>query len=138
MYPYGDLREFISEMEKQGQLKKIAAEVDWNLEIGAIMRKVLESQGPAGLFRKIKGYSSDFSFFSGSLGTFPRYAVAMGLPPTARVHEMTKSYRERIKKPLKPILVSKKDAPCKENILKGKDIDLFKFPTPFWHTRDGG
>ncbi|MFQ5851866.1 MAG: hypothetical protein ACE5JU_14945 [Candidatus Binatia bacterium] len=123
MFPFRDLREFISELEKQGQLKKIATEVDWNLEIGAIMRKVLDSEGPAVLFPKVKGYSSGFSFFSGTLGTFPRYAIAMGLPPAARVHEITKAYRERVRTPVRPILVNRKDAPCKENILKGAVFD---------------
>ena len=29
-------------------------------------------------------------------------------------------------------------APCKENILSGDDIDLFKFPVPQWYPLDGG
>lgn len=138
MFPYNDLREFISELDKQGQLKRISAQVDWNLELAAIMRKVLDNSGPAILFENIKGYSPEFPFFSGTLGTYGRYALAMGLSPTVNVHEITKVYRQRVKTPIKPVMVDKKNAPCKENILTGKEINLDKFPTPFWHVRDGG
>jgi len=33
-----DNREFIEKLESQGELKRIKAKVDWNLEIGAISR----------------------------------------------------------------------------------------------------
>jgi len=39
---------------------------------------------------------------------------------------------------IKPIIISKEDAPCKENILKGKEIDLFKFPALKHHAMDPG
>jgi phenylphosphate carboxylase alpha subunit len=43
-----------------------------------------------------------------------------------------------MKNPVKPVLVDKKDAPCKENIMIGDDINLFKFPAPMMHEGDGG
>ncbi|MBI4187082.1 MAG: UbiD family decarboxylase, partial [Chloroflexi bacterium] len=36
--PFKDLREFISRLEKEGELERIPEEVDWNLEAGAIVR----------------------------------------------------------------------------------------------------
>ena len=30
---YRDLREFIDQLEKEGELQRIGAEVDWNLEL---------------------------------------------------------------------------------------------------------
>jgi len=67
---FNDLREFIEKLEKEGELKRIKTEVDWNLEIGAIMRKVHDVDGPAILFEKIKDYQRGFSFFGGGLGLF--------------------------------------------------------------------
>ena len=37
-----------------------------------------------------------------------------------------------------PKMVESSAAPCKENILTGDDIDLFKFPVPQWYPKDGG
>lgn len=39
-------------------------------------------------------------------------------------------------RPIKPIEV--KRGPVMENILKGKEIDVLKFPVPRWHEYDGG
>ena len=64
-YPYNDLREFVEDLEKQGELIEVDAEVDWNLEVGAVSRRLSEvglgrriDQGglPAALFNTIKGY----------------------------------------------------------------------------------
>ena len=38
---YKDLREFITKLEEEGQLKRVTKEVDWNIEIGTIMIKLL-------------------------------------------------------------------------------------------------
>ena len=42
-----DLHEFVSEIEKAGELKRIEAEVDTDLEIAEILRRVGYSKGPA-------------------------------------------------------------------------------------------
>ena len=38
--PYKDLREYLDASEKEGKLKKVDCEVDWNLEAGAIVRRI--------------------------------------------------------------------------------------------------
>jgi len=38
--------------------------------------------------------------------------------------------------PIPPVEVD--DAPVKENVLIGDEVDLFQFPVPYWHARDGG
>src|SRR5665213_1809659 len=52
---YRDLREFIAKLEKEGELRRIAAEVDPVLEITEITDRVTRSGGPALLFEKPKG-----------------------------------------------------------------------------------
>ena len=47
---YKDLREFIERLEGKGELHRIKTEVDWYLELSAIMRKVQNINGPAYLF----------------------------------------------------------------------------------------
>jgi 4-hydroxy-3-polyprenylbenzoate decarboxylase len=47
---YKGLRDWMAKLEKMGQLKRITAEVDWDLELSAIAREVLSYRGPALLF----------------------------------------------------------------------------------------
>ena len=52
---YKDLREFIAKLEKEGELRRISAEVDPVLEITEITDRVTRSGGPALLFERPKG-----------------------------------------------------------------------------------
>ena len=54
---YRDLRDFLSQLERLGELKRVGAEVDPNLEMTEICDRVLKSGGPALLFEKAKGHS---------------------------------------------------------------------------------
>ncbi len=54
--PFKDLREFLARLEKEGELKKIAEEVDWNMEAGAMSRRAIEENLPVPYFQKVKGY----------------------------------------------------------------------------------
>ncbi|HLA27540.1 MAG TPA: UbiD family decarboxylase [Syntrophales bacterium] len=134
--PYNDLREFLDRLKKIDDLIEINEEVDWNLEAGAIMRRAHEKRQPAQLFNKIKGYKKGFRLLGGSLATFRRLAVGMDMDPESSYTDMLNEFDKRSNNPIKPMVVS--DGPCKENILKGKDVDLLKFPAPVLHGGDGG
>lgn len=73
---YKDLRDFIAQLESLGELKRIAVEVDPNLEITEICDRTLRKQGPALLFEKVKG--SEFSVLGNLFGTPRRVALGMG------------------------------------------------------------
>ncbi|MGC1933460.1 MAG: menaquinone biosynthesis decarboxylase, partial [Candidatus Acidiferrales bacterium] len=52
---YRDLRDFLSRLEKEGELKRISVEVDPILEITEITDRVTKAGGPALLFEHPKG-----------------------------------------------------------------------------------
>ena len=52
------MRDFIASAEEADQLKRISAEVDWNLELSHIAKLNEEKSGPALLFENIKDYDS--------------------------------------------------------------------------------
>ncbi len=135
---YQDLREWIQKLETEKELLRVKSMVDWNLEIGGVLREVLDRGGPALLFENIKDYNTTLCtrLFTASLGTFARVALMLGLPKDTPYKKLIQVWRERSKKPIKPVIVN--TGPCKENILKGDDVDLFQFPTPHWHKLDGG
>lgn len=133
-----DMRTFIEKLEEEGELKRITAEVDWDLEIGAITRKVYSSLGPALLFENIKDHKDTICtrLFTGGLATKDRIAMMMDLPRSIRHRDLSEEIRRRWKKPIQPVVVD--GGPVKENKLTGQDIDLFQFPVPKWHHLDGG
>ena len=141
---YQDLREFISELEKQGELKRISTLVDANLEITEICRRTLDNQGPALLFENIKG--SDIPVLANLFGTTRRVAMAMGQEDLASLRELGKLLAE-LKQPeppkglkdaieklpvLKQVLnmpvKSVKKGQCQEVVIEGDEVDLSKLP----------
>ncbi|RKZ43194.1 MAG: 3-octaprenyl-4-hydroxybenzoate decarboxylase, partial [Candidatus Parabeggiatoa sp. nov. 3] len=54
---YKDLRDFITQLEELGELKRVQIEIDPNLEMTEICDRVLRAQGPALLFENPKGYT---------------------------------------------------------------------------------
>ena len=53
--PASDLREWIALLERKGELVRVSAEVDPDLEITEITDRVVKSGGPALLFEKVRG-----------------------------------------------------------------------------------
>jgi len=135
---FQDHRDFIKTLKKTGDLVEVTKTVDWDLEIGAIGRRMYEMGGPSIWFKKIKGYPEGFTIYNGSLGTWRRVAISLGLPPETPIREIYRIYEERMGKPIDPVIVGKKKAPCKENILLGDQVDLYRFPAPMIHEGDGG
>src|SRR3990172_3399846 len=128
-------RDYLEALEKNGEVVKIEKEVDWNLEAGAITRRCYEIKERSPLFLNIKDYPGS-SMHGAPIGNYRRFAIAMGLDPDSSIRDIGEEYEKRMSSPIKPILVS--SGPCKENIMKGDDIDLFKFPAPMVHDGDGG
>lgn len=141
---FRDLREFISRLEEEGEVQRIEKEVDWDLEVGAIIRRGLDLKAPAPFFQKIVGSPPGYRLFaspnaaSGRPGrSLIRPAIALGLPPDISPADMVEEYIKITKRaPIKPLLVS--SGPCQEEVQTGDDIDLFKFPVPILHEGDGG
>ncbi|MDP2917835.1 MAG: UbiD family decarboxylase [Dehalococcoidia bacterium] len=130
-----DLRSFIERLEHEGELARVKAEVDWKYELGAIAFKCLgPPAGPALLFEKVKGYATPV--FTGGLLTLKRIALALGFHPGTDEATMVKECARRLETPMKPSLV--KTGPCKENKQFGKDVNVLKFPVPWWTEKDGG
>jgi UbiD family decarboxylase len=135
--PYSDLRGWLAEMDKMGELKTIEG-ANWDKEIGCIGDLMAVRDGPALLFDKIPDYPPGFRVLGNPFLTHNRTASLLGVPKNLTSIQMVDAWRKRLKevKPIPPVEV--KSGPIKENTLTGKDVDLYKFPTPIWHEHDGG
>ncbi len=78
-WPLEDLSSFVLALEKAGQLKRIAVEVDPALEVTEIVTRVVKSGGPALLFEKVKG--SPYPLAINLFGSQRRMEIALGRPP---------------------------------------------------------
>jgi len=129
-----DLRDFLKTLETEGELKRIKAEVDWNLELSHVAKVNEERGGPALLFESVKGYKTPV--FVSALSSTKRLALALGMPTDWGISQMAREWVNRTKEGLLPKWVD--TGPCKENIDTGDDIDLYKFPVPWFYEKDGG
>lgn len=131
---FKDVREFIKALDKAGEIAHIKEEVDWDLELGAIERRAAETGAQACLFENIKDYPGHRVLCNG-VATWRRIALLFGLPPVTPIREIYAESERRMAHPIKPVVV--KDAPCKENIITGDQVDLLRFPAPYEHEGDG-
>ena len=73
---YRDLGDFIETLEKRGELRRVAREVDAELEITEIADRVMKAGGPALLFEHVRG--SRWPLLINAMGTEARMALALG------------------------------------------------------------
>ena len=87
-----DIQEFITELEKHGELKRVKTEVDSDLEIAEILRREMYSNGPAILFEDVKGY--DMPVLGNAFGSMKRLEIGLEMTDFTeigkRIADMTK------------------------------------------------
>ncbi len=142
------LRDFLNDLERHGELKTVEEEVDWDLQCSAICAMSQRVGGPAVQFTNVKDYPGIplvGSIFCGpGFIEWPqqlrrmqgRIAIALGLDPQTHYDEVMETLLERKISPIRAIEVE--SGPSQEIVLEGKDVDLYKFPIPRLHEKDGG
>ena len=145
---YRDLRDFVTQLEELGELKRIAAEVDPKLEMTEVCDRVLRAGGPALLFEKPKGQSGQLRMpvLGNLFGTPHRVALGMGaesidalrdvglLLAALKEPEPPKGLRDAwdklplLKQVLNMAPKEVSSAPCQEVVWEGKDVDLSRLP----------
>jgi 4-hydroxy-3-polyprenylbenzoate decarboxylase len=128
------MRDFITACEEEGVLRRIKAEVDWNLELSHIAKLNEEKGGPALLFENVKDYASPI--ITSVCTTSERLALIMGMPRDTTLVGLMEHWVKIGDEKIPPEWVE--SAPCKENVMTGDEVDLFKFPAPKWYPLDGG
>jgi len=144
---YRDLRDFLSQLEARGALKRVAAAVDPRLEMTEVCARVLKAGGPALLFEKPTGHATPV--LANLFGTVQRVALGMGVDdadPAPALRELGRLLAT-LKEPeppagwkdaweklplLKAVLAMEpramSSAPCQEIVHEGADVDLARLP----------
>ena len=139
-----DLRGFIELLERRGQLRRVTALVDPDLEIAEISNRMLQWGGPALLFERVKG--SPYPVAINLMGTVQRICWAMNMetpqeletlgeklavlqqpkPPKklAQAIEFGKILFDVVRaKPARELLPV-----CQQVVVKGDELDLNQIP----------
>ena len=141
---YRDLRDFLSGLERAGELRRITAPVSVRLEMTALSDAVLRANGPALLFSQ----PVDFKVpaLTNLFGTGKRVAMGMGAADASELRDVGRLLAS-LKEPeppkglkdagkliqmgkalwdMKPAKV--RQAPCQEMVIEGSEVDLGMLP----------
>lgn len=141
---YTDLRHFLTQLEAEGDLRRISTPVSPHLEMTALSDRVLRAGGPALLFEQPTGHS--IPVLANLFGTPQRVARAMGVQSLHDVRAFGEVLAE-LKEPQPPKgvkdLWGKRDLlktlwnmtpstvrrpPCQSIVWEGADVDLSRLP----------
>jgi len=139
--PYKDLQDFLKHLDKNGEIRRIDAELDPYLEIAEVTDRVCKKFGPALLFQNVKG--SKFPVLTNMYGSYKRMNLALDSENLdalgERIHEYLEIERpDGIIKKLQMIpKLSRltnifpdhvKRGCCQDVVLTGDDVDLSILP----------
>ncbi|AMO24847.1 UbiD family decarboxylase [Ramlibacter solisilvae] len=143
--PYRDLRDFIGQLERAGDLRRITQTVSPHLEMTAVADRVLRVGGPALLFENPTGHR--MPVLANLFGTPRRVALAMGIDDLRSVRAFGELLA-RLKEPAPPQgfrdmlglggdMLRKlwhmaprevTSAACQQVVLEGPEVDLGRLP----------
>ncbi|MCD8489816.1 MAG: UbiD family decarboxylase [Desertifilum sp.] len=149
-----DLRGFIKLLEERGQLKRIKALVDPDLEIAEISNRMLQAGGPGLIFENVKG--SPFPVAVNLMGTVERICWAMNMQHPQELEELGKKLG-MLQQPKPPKKLSQaidfgkvlfdvvKAKPgrdffpaCQQTVIQGEELDLNTIPMIRPYSGDAG
>jgi 4-hydroxy-3-polyprenylbenzoate decarboxylase len=136
-----DLRDWIELLEREGELVRVSAEVDPDLEITEIVDRTVKAGGPALLFERPKG--SGHPLLINQFGTERRMCLAFGVerlddvaqkvadvlemqPPEGLLEKVRGLRKLKSVADSRPKTVGK--GVCQEIVLRGDDVDLGLLP----------
>ncbi len=138
---FKDMREFLALLEREGQLKRVATPLEvqrGNEDMQPLMRYVCDRGGPALVLENLQGLNTPGTpMIFNPFGTRERTAMTVGERDwrAAKLkHGDLAAHPERW---IKPTLVDRAQAPCKEVVIREPDVDLRKQLPHVWFGKEG-
>jgi len=133
------LGDWLEKVEAIGELKRITAAVDPELEASAITYMHGKTEGgPTLLFENIKGHPGQRQLFNPFGSSLNRVAISIREPLGKDAIELTRILSHKMKNRIPPKTVDAATAPVNQNIETGDQVDVTKFPAPRMWPLDGG
>jgi 2,5-furandicarboxylate decarboxylase 1 len=137
------LKDFLSHLEDRlpDDLLRIDHPIDpAHFEVTALLQHLEDRQRyPALLFKQalnLHGKPSSFPLLSNLFATRGRCALALDLSPEDAALPLSLEYARREERLIPPVKVSAREAPVKEVVKRGEDVDLYEFPIVRHHAMD--
>lgn len=128
-----DLRSFLELLTEKGELLQLGDEVRSQFEITAVLKEVLGEQGgQAILFENVVGYPGK-KVTGNLLGSRRKLALALGCEES----ELRDVYLQKRMAEIEPEM-TKKTAPCQEEVIAGEPDLRALLPVPLFHEGDAG
>ena len=126
-------RSFLKSLEDEGYLIRILKEVDPLTDMAAVEWKAYNDMGKSSLFTNIKGHKG-WHACSQILADKKRWAMGLEIQES----ELHDTISNRMKSPIETVEVDINQAPVKEVILTGDEVDLYDIPSMITSENDGG
>ncbi len=127
------MRSYLQQLEQQGEMVRIAKEVDPAANMSAVGWKTYDDFRKATLFTNIKGHP-DWEACTQILTDRSKWAMALNLTED----EFLPALSRKLKMAIDPVIDDTGPAPCKEVIKIGSDVSLFDLPVVTTSEEDGG
>jgi hypothetical protein len=133
-----DLDAWLEKVEALGELKRITAEVDPDLEAATITYLVGSGKSPALLFENIKGHPGHKALYNMIGCNLSRFCLMIGEEPVDHPLKAVQALQRKLGRKMPPREVPAAQAICNQNILEGDKIDIRMFPAQRMWPLDGG
>ena len=133
-----DLDAWLQKAEALGELKRITAEVDPDLEAATITYLVGSRKSPALLFENIKGHPGHRVLYNMIGCNLSRFCLMIGEPPVEHPLAAVQALQRKLGRKMPPREVAAETAICNQNIVAGEAIDIRLFPAQRMWPLDGG
>src|SRR2546430_4681846 len=123
-----DLDTWLEKVEALGELKRINAQVDPDLEAATITYLVGSTRSPALLFENIKGHPGHRVLYNMIGCNLSRFCLMIGEPPVEHPLAAVQALQRKLGRKMPPREVAAETAICNQNIVAGEAIDIRLFP----------
>ena len=124
-----DLHQFLAEMRQRGPdyFATVSRRVEPVYEPPVIQQKLAaQDRYPVIRFENVAG--ADMPLVTNLFGSYDLLGLALGVDPGEPRSAILSTFRERIAQPVDAVAVDRGDAPVKQTVIEGADIDLSKIP----------
>src|SRR3982075_1201586 len=114
-----DLDAWLDKVEQMGELKRITAEVDPDLEAATITYLVGSQKSPALLFENIKGHPGHRALYNMIGCNLSRFCLMIGKKPVDHPLKAVQALQRKLGRKMSPKEVPPESAICNRNIRTG-------------------
>ena len=127
------LRKFLKNLEREGEMVRFKTPVHPEKNMSAVEWKTYDEMGKASFFENIEAHDG-WEACSQIFADRKKWAIGLGIDEDKLLDEVS----QRMKRPVETVTVSRDEAPVKEVILTGDDLNLHDIPAMKVSEKDAG